>query len=90
MTDQRKVMIQAIAHYGQEHQIDKAIEEFAELTQALIKHRQGNTAKTANNVLEELADASIMIDQLTIIYSKKAVDAVRQEKIDRLKSRLEK
>jgi hypothetical protein len=48
-----------LAKFGEENQKLKAIEEMAELIQAIIK---------GTNVAEELADVQIMIDQLKIIY----------------------
>lgn len=50
---------QALEHYGIENQENKAIEEMAELIQAICKQ---------TNIAEEIADCQIMIDQLKIIY----------------------
>lgn len=57
-----------ISHYGKQHQTYKAIEEMAELTQALLKHMDSLSEKTRNNVIEEIADVSVMLAQLEIIY----------------------
>ena len=43
-------------HYGKEHQTIKAIEELAELIQALAK---GDT----DNIKEEIADVRVMLEQ---------------------------
>jgi len=48
-----------LAKFGDDNQKLKAIEEMAELIQAIIK---------GTNVSEELADVQIMLDQLKIIY----------------------
>jgi hypothetical protein len=48
-----------LAKFGQENQELKAVEEMAELIQAIIK---------GTNIAEELADTQIMLDQLKIIY----------------------
>lgn len=50
---------QALEHYGIENQENKAIEEMAELIQAICKQ---------SNIAEEIADTQIMLDQLKIIY----------------------
>jgi hypothetical protein len=48
-----------LAKFGEDNQKLKAIEEMAELMQAIIK---------GTNVAEELADVQIMIDQMKILY----------------------
>lgn len=59
------VLQTAINHFGVSSQIDVAIEEMAELTQALIHDRRGRSA----NLVEEIADVLIMIQQLEICYN---------------------
>lgn len=55
--------IQKIAdYYGVIRQQDKTIEECAELIQALSKLKYGEF--TTGNVIEELADAQIMLKQM--------------------------
>lgn len=49
----------ALEHFGIENQENKAIEEMAELIQAISKQ---------TNIAEEIADVQIMLDQLKIIY----------------------
>ena len=72
--EQRDIMRLAIDTYGEVNQTDKAIEEMAELTKALIKLKQVNlrdyeelTFKVMN-VEEEIADVLIMMEQLTMIF----------------------
>ena len=48
-------------HYGKEHQTIKAMEELAELIQALAK---GDT----ENIKEEIADVRVMLEQIEYIY----------------------
>jgi hypothetical protein len=48
-----------LAKFGEENQKLKAIEEMAELMQAIIK---------GTNVSEELADTQILLDQMKILY----------------------
>lgn len=71
MTDEQKAKCHKIAeHYGEEHQMLKAIEEMAELTQVLIKavndppndRFQAETMK--DEFLSELADVIILTEQL--------------------------
>lgn len=85
--EQYKVIQQAIRHYGNKHQVDKAIEEMAELIQVLMKHR---IEFNRDNIIEEIADVEIMMQQLCLIF--KCSDEVvnmRRQKIERLKRNIE-
>ena len=83
------IMKKAVEHYGANAQIDKAIEEMAELTQALIKCRIDINAKVVANVAEEIADVLIMVEQLIMIYdNEEAVNKHTNNKIARLEQRL--
>mgnify|MGYP003571472574 CR=1 FL=1 len=64
----RRELLTIISYYGEQYQIDKAIEEMSELTQALIKARQDPDNLTEENVLEEVADVWVMIEQLKLIF----------------------
>ena len=77
---------EAIKTYGEQSQKFVAIEEMAELTKELIKDYRG--IGNIKNIIEEIADAKIMIKQLEIIYGKDLIDLVTQEKIDRLDQRM--
>ena len=78
---------EAIQQYGKESQIDVAIEEMAELTQALLHERRGRSA----NIAEEIADVRIMLRQLELIFScTEEVETLRQKKITRLAGRIHK
>lgn len=64
----------AIERYGVGAQVMKAIEEFAELTQALCRastaegQPEARVAEIADNLSEEMADALIMWEQLLLIF----------------------
>ena len=58
-----------IDRYGIDSQTDVAIEEMSELIKALIKYRRRASVKTLQNIEEEIADVSIMLSQLVMIYS---------------------
>lgn len=57
---------EAISVFGENHQIDKSIEEAAELIDILIKYKHGRA--TLEEVAEEVVDMSIMIVQLELIF----------------------
>lgn len=79
----RKLLGEAIAHWGPAHQAEKAVEELAELIRAVARD-------DVDNIAEEIADVRIMIDQLEMIYG--IEDRSREwewKKLVRLKERLE-
>lgn len=69
MTEEQKAKCHEIAdHYGEEHQMLKAVEEMAELTVAISKNLVSpNEPGVWSNYYEELADVSIMIEQLSYL-----------------------
>ena len=78
----------AVRKYGGKHQVLKAVEEMAELTQALMKNLDG--AMNVGNVVEEMADVEIMLQQLRLIYANDlAVETQINLKLARLKARME-
>lgn len=81
----RDIYQSAITTWGDDAQIDMAIEEMSELTTALLHARRNREA----NIAEEIADVRIMIAQLEIIFKNSDdVEKYKQEKIDRLARRL--
>lgn len=62
---QNRKLIKILSRYGKNHQVEKAIEECAELTQALMKDRQGNAREM---VIDEIADVYVMLAQMEIAY----------------------
>jgi NTP pyrophosphatase (non-canonical NTP hydrolase) len=66
---------QALNHFGIDAQKIKAIEEMAELTQAICKD---------TNIAEEIADVSILLEQLKIVYPD--WESYKVKKLNRLKS----
>lgn len=92
---QKTIMGKSIIKYGDSAQIDMAIEEMAELTKALLKHRRANRFdqydmdKVRDNVSEEIADVLIMLEQLQIIFCNRCqVERIIGEKIKRQARRL--
>ena len=64
MTDEQKEKCrQIVEHYGAESQRDILIEECAELIQAVCKIKRDGGG-VSFNFLEELADVTIMIEQM--------------------------
>lgn len=93
MTDEQKDKCHLIAdHYGEEHQMLKAVEEMAELTQQIAKRI--SMQYSVNAYAEELADVAIMLEQLEYLFTKAAyrstmVDKDIDIKLDRQLERME-
>ena len=85
----RRELLTIISYYGEQFQIDKAIEEMSELTQALIKSRQDPDTLTEEKVLEEVADVWVMIEQLKLIFKgQEVVEEYVDYKISRQMQRI--
>lgn len=78
--------------YGYENQSMQLIEEMAELTQAINKYRRYGTYETKCHIIEEIADTSIMLEQVShllhIDQAKLVFDTYVEDKIDRTMKRL--
>ena len=88
MQDYEKAIFRAaLSKYGANNQMIVAMEECAELIKAICKTLRGMNAY--DNISEEMADVSIMIDQLSILFQN--ADKARQwrnKKVTRLKARI--
>lgn len=83
----RKIMRDAIKHYGVNMQLTVCMEELSELIKELSKHLRGYDNNAA--VAEEIADVEIMLAQLKIIFNNDtAVSNYRAEKLARLAKRM--
>ena len=83
--------IRALArHYGKEPQMGVAQEKCAKLIQAISKiRRKGETVETRANLIEEIADVSIMCAQLEELFGVRASIAWRMhQKLDRQLERI--
>ena len=78
----RKTALQAIDHFGVQHQKNKAIEELGELIVELSREQDGRTSRWT--ICGEIADVIIMAEQLRIIYGGRRVDDWIEYKLRRL------
>ena len=86
------VMLKAVETYGDNSQIDMAVEEMSELIKALMKSRRNDVdiQKKLHNIIEEIADVEIMLEQLKLIFNCFGlVEREKDYKINRLAERLE-
>lgn len=98
MTNKEKRAVSKIIDtYGIEPQVDMAIEECSELIKALLKYRRkqyGNGVfcqdSLSADIIDEIADVSIMLEQLKIIYgfSEKKVEERIEFKLNRQMERI--
>lgn len=89
MTNKEKIELykNTIEHFGKEKQCLKAIEEFAEVQQQLVKHLlDPQSINIKANLCEEIADAEIMLEQLMMMFSIKQIDTLKEFKLKRLKA----
>lgn len=92
----RQGLEQIAKHYGAEHQIVKAAEELSEAATAAIRYsaalREDDRIDRYMNLIEELADAEVMIAQLKILFPnlETAMAHVRSAKVTRQLERIKK
>lgn len=80
-----EILTSAIKVFGEKAQEEMAIEECAELIQAINHKHRGRE----HNIAEEIADVEIMLEQLKIINGCfNAVEKIRKAKVDRLFDRV--
>ena len=86
MTEQ-DIYAEALAKWGFEAQTLMAVEEAAELQQALLHYMRGKVL--ASDVVDEIADMTIMCRQMANIFGFEDVERRIQFKLERLEKRLE-
>ena len=86
MTEQ-DIYAEALAKWGFEVQTLMAVEEAAELQQALLHYMRGKAL--AVDVVDEIADMTIMCRQMANIFGSEDVEKRIQFKLERLEKRLE-
>lgn len=64
---EREILRRNVRRNGAAVQIDKAIEEMAELTQALMKWRHSRGEQKFEHVCEEIADVKITVMELQMV-----------------------
>lgn len=72
----------AIRTFGEENQINMAIEELSELLTAICHYRRKKTNEF--QVCTEIADVMIMCEQLRLIFGSDDVDSEKLKKLLRL------
>lgn len=89
--EQLKVLDNSLMQNGVNQQLMVCMEEPAELIQAISKvERYPDEVDRIENVVEEIADVSICIEYLKMIYNidQSEVDEMISQKINRIKERM--
>ena len=84
---EREILTSAIEEFGIDPQVDMAIEECAEVIQAIQHHKRGR--ESGDRVVEEIADAIIILNQLALMFDRHKVGSHIAEKLDQLNHRVE-
>lgn len=84
----KEIIRQAVSHYGEIHQLIKALEEMGELIQAICKYLDKISDSNKEHIKEEVADVHIMCAQVEEIVGKS--DTWVDYKLARLKERMDK
>ena len=85
--DEQDLFETVITKFGFDAQKAMAIEECAELINALCKEKRGRA--TDEDIITEIADVQIMCEQLAIIYGQEKVRQERLRKLMRLHNRIQ-
>ena len=82
------ILEKAIEVYGEDMQLNVAIEEFSELIKEICKHKRGEDNR--DNIIEEMADCYIMLRQMEIIFGIwfEEIEYKKVKKLERLEKRL--
>lgn len=84
--DEKVICKMALDAFGPESQINMAIEECAELINALCKFRRQRVGPI--DIVTEVADVQIMCEQLAYMFGEETVADERKRKIERLEKRI--
>ena len=87
-----KILKKSVNKWGIDYIHSMCIKEMSELTQAILKWRRKlGDDEMFKNLIEEMVDVDIMMSQMKHIYcgEKGLYDTIYQQKIDKLKERLE-
>ena len=94
MTDKFIEEYKMFLNWGLDSQVRMCIEEMSELTKALCKYMRFNKENAPDevkeNIKEEIADVLNTVEQMQLIFGEKEIEKIRQEKIERTKTKIKK
>lgn len=77
----------AVDKYGKSHQIMVLVEEMAECTAQISKYFNRGRG-TEEEVVDEIADVSILISQMSVVYGQNLVNSINR-KLNKLKGHID-
>ena len=79
------------ANYGEDHQLNKLLEELGEAVTAVSRFTSERTSERLGELSAELADVLVLVDQLASFYPDlpRGIDAYRKAKVQRQHKRIE-
>ncbi|MFW5647931.1 MAG: hypothetical protein ACOCG5_02475 [Candidatus Alkaliphilus sp. MAG34] len=92
LTELERKQSQLMEHYGKDRQLEKLVEECAELIKAIMKTKTNKVSYIDDDVLHEMADVKNLIQQFELKQNrlKDTVDLIIMCKVNRQLERIEK
>jgi NTP pyrophosphatase (non-canonical NTP hydrolase) len=84
--EEKQILKDAVETFGIEKQLAMLQEECAELIAAVSHYNRGRCG-ALDNLIEEIADVSIMLDQISLAFDRD-ITPLRTWKLERLKARI--
>ena len=92
---EKTLLNKIIAHYGQEEQVTKCVEECSELIKAICDYKLKASYSSPEQlkgliyqVQEEIADVMIMAEQMALIFGEEEVKKLVDYKLSRTERRI--
>lgn len=91
LTELQRKQLKIIDHYGEDQQLEKLVEECAELIQAIMKTKIDKKLRIDDNVLHEMADVKNLMQQFELKQDrlKDTVDFIIMCKVNRQLERVQ-
>jgi hypothetical protein len=87
LSERNKVYASAVNRFGAKAQLIKCLEEMAELSVEVAKIANGLNQGLFDGLIDEMADASILMEQVQLIYGiGTLVDVRKTTKVEKLKA----
>lgn len=84
--EEKQILQDAVETFGIQNQLAMLQEECAELIVAVSHYNRGRSG-ALDNLIEEIADVSIMLDQISLAYDRD-ITPLRTWKLERLQARI--
>ena len=82
--ESRELLMKCMTKWGDDTQINQALEELSELSVVLLKRKRVINGSTIDEIVDEIADVFICIHQLRLMYTPDEIDKVVKKKMERL------